>query len=239
VWDIALTVDGVDNTSSLTATPSTTEYTSTYYTDEPHYRTETNPSTASLIAESNADYLISGSDNAIDGVLLTYHALDTFYSCAGCEDIYEATLKSAKAALGERDLIVNHYATLYDDLELDGTSKINPATIPADSLMEEIYRDSEIADGVVMYSYPLGSGGRDDPKTGIFVQRENNASTTTFDVMMHMPWWQPWVMGWYQSWTAPALLSGERRQTKKFLGGRDVVHGDLDKDRHEHRTGKA
>lgn len=224
VWDIALTIDGADYTAQITSTPSTTEYSLTSTS------LVTGGADASLIAESNADYRVTGSDNTIDGVLLTYHALDTFYACSGCDELYAATLKSVKSALGEGDLIVNHYATLYGNADGDGTYEISPATIGADSLMEEIYFDSEIADGIVMYSYPLAASGRNAPKTGIFAKRQNNGNTNTFDVMLYSPWWQPWIMGWYQSWTAPALTGtvyltlGETAAMGGFV--KEVTDGD-------------
>lgn len=179
IWDVSLKLDGTDFSTwdvAYDKNESAINYT--------NHKGETINNVGRVVAMSNDEYSIV---NSIDGIFVPFTQDQFFYNA----DTYADLLTSTKKALGDKDLIVVLYGEMW------GYS-IEPGV-----LKEQIEIASQIADGVVIWNYPLQLGAATG---GIFSQRES--AKAGYPIRFFWPMYQLGVEGYYQKWTTKKELSG-------------------------------
>ncbi|MBI4411234.1 MAG: hypothetical protein HY541_01970 [Deltaproteobacteria bacterium] len=178
-WDIKLAVDGKE-VADWKETFDKHESDSSY----PNHKALMINNKGRIIAKSNKNYLIADS---IDGLFVPLTHNQSFYSA----ETYKELLSSTKACLGDKDLMAVLYGEMwgYD--------------IKPEVLKEQIEVAAGIADGVVIWNYPLAMGAA---AKGIFSQKKSYKSG--YAIRSYWPSYQLGVEGYYQRWITKKELTG-------------------------------
>ena len=209
VWDLDWAQDGVPFADWALAFDSNAvgeDYTVAYNIstavdvyDRPsnhlEYWTRNNARDGWIVAQTTEDWHIG---DRIDGVLIVYPISTS--STGYVADNYEAQLSALRDDLAGGKMLVVHYAELGFDDEAD---------VP--SLEEQIAIDAGVADGIVMYDFPLTllyEGGHG----GIFAERTPTSGNFPDGLMGFFPPRENGMTGWYQSWSIPVPLDPTEAQ---------------------------